>query len=753
MDKDISCLNFKGLFKYIENRFGKEALASLVDNALAGENYLIENKHTPGRFEQVSIDHLNDESYWVCNELSLALLAGIKDVVPGPEPEQEAGREAILSNLSHRDLFFCRIMGPRALARKVTTVNARFNRTKTVTLDSLDNRGATFSLTYRPGVRVTKDVCNWNLGIYEGVGRVAGARNIRARETRCVVDGDPACEFRVDWQKPGLLKRMGTALLNLFTKDLVAEYEKTLDERDRLIEKLKTSESQYRLLIENQTDMVVKVDPGGRLLFVSPSYCRMFGKSEADLVGSSFMPMVHPDDQEATRREMETLFSPPHTCYVEQRVMTEKGWLWIAWSDTALVDDRGKVKEIIGVGRDITSQKTAEEALALAAEHKKMALVGQVAGKLAHDFNNILGGILGNAELSLLDCENEADRQSFDIIVAQAVRGRNLTRNLVAFAKDQEPKQEFFRVDEKLDLVLNLMKKDLEGIRVVREFAPDLPELLADPGMIEHALVNLLQNSIHATSLCRSPEIAVAARREGRRLIIEIRDNGCGIPEDFQNRIFDPSFTLKGLQDKAGAYRAGIKGTGYGLANVKKYIEQHRGSLSITSEVDAGTCAVISLPVVEKTLTKQELTTVETMTWQENRRILLVEDEQDIRDVQYRLLTQAPCRHRVDIAKDGQSAKDLFSLNQYDLVSLDYVLPGGISGMDVYHDIRATDREVPVLFISGNLEFIASIMELKRKDPRTEHLSKPCLNMEYLKSVNALLAMAAGPGSPPASGE
>ncbi|MCG8615729.1 MAG: ATP-binding protein, partial [Desulfobacterales bacterium] len=429
--------------------------------------------------------------------------------------------------------------------------------------------------------------------------------------------------------------------------------------------------------------------------------------------------------------------------------MTEKGWVWIAWSDTALLDDRGQVVEIISVGRDITSRKTAQEALAMAAEHKKMALVGQVAGKLAHDFNNILGGILGNAELSLLDCENEADRQSFNIIVDQAVRGRNLTRNLVAFAKDQEPKQEFFRAEEKLDLVLNLMKKDLEGIRVVRKYDPYVPELLADPGMIEHALVNLLQNSIHATSLAGSPEIVAVTRRENLRIIIEIRDNGCGIPEDFLDRIYDPSFTLKGLQDKTGAYRAGIKGTGYGLANVKKYIEQHRGTLSITSAVNIGTRVTISLPVVEKTLTKQERITVETMDWQKNRRILLVEDEQDIRDVQQRLLTQDPCRHRVDIAGDGQTAKDFFSknacdLNRYDLVSLDYVLPGGISGMDVYHHIRETDTEVPVLFISGNLEFIASIKELKRQDPRTEHLSKPCRNMEYLKSVNVLLSEPAG---------
>ena len=132
--------------------------------------------------------------------------------------------------------------------------------------------------------------------------------------------------------------------------------------RRRQIESaLRQSEADYRLLVENQTDMIVKVDTAGNFLFVSPSYCHMFDKSEAQLIGKKFMPLVHPDDREATA--MEKLKQPPYTAYVEQRAATRNGWQWIAWVDTAVLDDQKNVIEIIGVGRDITERKQAAEAL------------------------------------------------------------------------------------------------------------------------------------------------------------------------------------------------------------------------------------------------------------------------------------------------------------------------------------------------------------------------------------------------------
>jgi len=149
-----------------------------------------------------------------------------------------------------------------------------------------------------------------------------------------------------------------------------------------------------------------------------------------------------------------------------------------------------------------------------------------------------------------------------ELIFEQTLRGKNLTKNLVAFAKDQEPKQEFFRISEKIDLVINLMRKDLEGIKLIREDEQGVAELLADPGMIEHTLVNLIQNSIHAVSMVEHPVIIIRTFSIEDNIFFEIKDNGCGIPEEHLETIYEPSFSLKGSKDIAGSYKTAIKGTG-----------------------------------------------------------------------------------------------------------------------------------------------------------------------------------------------
>ncbi|MBE1423678.1 PAS domain S-box-containing protein [Desulfomicrobium macestii] len=119
----------------------------------------------------------------------------------------------------------------------------------------------------------------------------------------------------------------------------------------------------YRLLVEHQTDLLVKVDLEGRFLYVSPAYCRTFGKSEAELLNSTFMPLIHADDVAATEEAMKALHVPPHTAYMEQRAMTVDGWRWFAWNDSAILGKTGEIEAIVGVGRDVTERKEAEELL------------------------------------------------------------------------------------------------------------------------------------------------------------------------------------------------------------------------------------------------------------------------------------------------------------------------------------------------------------------------------------------------------
>lgn len=246
------------------------------------------------------------------------------------------------------------------------------------------------------------------------------------------------------------------------------------------------------------------------------------------------------------------------------------------------------------------AQDEKAKAEQISVEHEKMALVGQVAGKIAHDFNNLLTVIMGNLELAIMDCKEDELKKSLEFIYKETIQGRILTKNLVAFARDQEPRQEFFRINEKIDMAVNLLKKDLEKIEVIKAYKPKVPELFADPGMIEHALVNLLQNAIHATGKKEHPRIIIRTDCTDKMICFEIEDNGCGIPKEKVEHIFMPSFTLKGHNDATGSYGPGIKGTGYGLSNTKKYIEQHDGNIAFQSVFGKGTKFTIQFPVIKK---------------------------------------------------------------------------------------------------------------------------------------------------------
>ncbi len=276
--------------------------------------------------------------------------------------------------------------------------------------------------------------------------------------------------------------------------------------------------------------------------------------------------------------------------------------LWSA--QTFSMDDQlCWVSAILDITERNQVEKERHRANKLAAEQDKHALVGRVAGKMAHDFNNILGTIMGNTELALLDCDDGEIKQTLDLILGQTIRGRNLTKNLTAFAKNQEPRHESFSINDTFDLVVNLLKRDLAQINLVKNYGQNIPDLTADPGMIEHAVVNLIQNAVHALSKTKDPKIEIKTFNEGNHLCFEIKDNGCGIPKDHMKDIFEPSVTLKGGNDKTGSYSHQIKGTGYGMSNIMRYIDQHNGGVYVESQVDAGTTFVVRLPLIRTKLT------------------------------------------------------------------------------------------------------------------------------------------------------
>ena len=146
-------------------------------------------------------------------------------------------------------------------------------------------------------------------------------------------------------------------------REAILSIHRDITERLRAESSLRRSEENYRLLLENQTELVVKVDREGRFLFVSPSYCGLFGKAESELLGKALLPPVHEEDQSATLKAMKALDFWPNTAYVEQRALTTKGWRWIAWNYRAVLSSEGRLDAVVGVGRDVTERRASEDAL------------------------------------------------------------------------------------------------------------------------------------------------------------------------------------------------------------------------------------------------------------------------------------------------------------------------------------------------------------------------------------------------------
>jgi len=517
-----------------------------------------------------------------------------------------------------------------------------------------------------------------------------------------------------------------------------------ITDRIQVEEALRESEAKYRLLIDASPDPIVVYNMDGQVIYINPAFVEVFGWTLEELQGKK-IDYVPGEEWPPTRKMLDKIKSGERYQGFETRRFTKNGKIVdVSMSFGVWRDQEGNRTGSVVVLHDITESKQAEEekrkALEFATEQSKQALIGQVAGKIAHDFNNILMVIMGNSQIAFRYSDNHKTKEKLNLIMEYAERGRIITSNLISYSKDQEPQQTYFKIEDKIDLVLKMFEKDLKNVKVKRNYKPRIPKLLADPGMIQDVIVNLVQNSIHAMGKAENPELNLKVYSRNGKVYFEIQDNGCGIPKEHLESIYTPSFTLKGSRDKTRSYKPGIKGTGYGMSNVKKYIvEKHKGEIDLKSQVGKGTKISIALKVIKGHLSSDEKKEILKSEIYGKRRILLVEDEPAIADVQYQILTNKPFCHNVSLAVNGQMAVEFIDKYKFDIVSLDYVLPGNTNGLDVYDHIRKNDRDIPIMFISGNIEFLESMKKLKEKDPNLEHLSKPVNNLDYVNKINELI--------------
>ena len=501
---------------------------------------------------------------------------------------------------------------------------------------------------------------------------------------------------------------------------------------------LRESQGKYRLLVENQNDLVVKFDKDGRFLYVSPSYCLIFGKTEAELLGSDILPQVHQKDREITARSLASLTEHPHRSYHEQRVMTGDGWRWLAWSNRAVLDSAGRMEAVTAVGRDITPRRKLEEQLL---QSQKMQAIGLLAGGIAHDFNNLLHTMLNNLEFVFQEFKLEGQvRQDLEQVRLGVDKAMGLTRQLLAFGRQQVLKPASLDLNAVVADMLQMMRRMID-VSITIDFAPagDKVRIHADRGQVEQIFMNLCVNSQDAISGTGTITIRTETREidaafcehhpeavPGKYGVLTVEDTGQGIAPEVMDRIFEPFFTTKEVG----------QGTGLGLASIYGIVRQHDGLMIVESEPGRGTKFSVFLPRSEMEVTPPAEPAPRKPVAGGSETILLAEDNADVRNLAVRVLKKGG--YKVLVAVDGEEAVEVFNehADEVDLVMLDLVMPR-LGGREAGEKIRKIKNQVRILFASGYDP--ASVGSEIRALEGTDLLMKPFGIPELLGKVRELL--------------
>jgi len=335
--------------------------------------------------------------------------------------------------------------------------------------------------------------------------------------------------------------------------------------------------------------------------------------------------------------------------------------------------------------------RTVEESQQRIVQGERLRALGQMAGGVAHDFNNALAIIVGRAEVLLNETADPDLQQQLNIIVKVALDASQTVRRIQEFTRMRrsrpfQPVRFNQLVDEVVEVTRSRWKDEAhaKGVRyeLLVEASP-APVVAGDPSELREALTNVVFNALDA--MPEGGRVTLRTGLDGERVFCSITDTGIGMNDEVKQRVFDPFFTTKGE-----------RGTGLGLSVVYGIVTRHGGELDVRSEVGRGSVFTIRLPVGRETVERPQAPAVAAPARQ--GKILVVDDEKDVREVLLDLLVLD--RHTVVLCADGEAARARFEEEPFDLVITDLGMPG-ISGWDVARHVKQHRPETPVAMVTG----------------------------------------------------
>lgn len=510
----------------------------------------------------------------------------------------------------------------------------------------------------------------------------------------------------------------------------------------RMRKQLVAREELFRLISENAADMIAVVDVNGNRLYNSPAYEKFLGYTAQELHQTSPYDQIHPEDQpkvlEAANEAKETGIGRR----VEYRIRHKNGqWRILESTASAVRNARGEVEKLVIVNREITDRKQLEQQLFLS---QKLEAVGRLSGGIAHDFNNLLGVIIGYSQvLQQLIGKKDELREPVDEILKAGDRAASLTRQLLAFSRKQVLEPTVLDLNAVVSEVDKMLRRLIgENIELKIVLDPQLGSVKADRSQIEQVILNLAVNSRDAMpdggKLTIQTSNTVLGKTDceryqyvipGEYILLNVRDNGCGMDEETQSHMFEPFFTTK----ESG------KGTGLGLATVYGVIKQSGGFIWVESSPGNGASFKVYLPQVEEAPVVQHKMESPAILSLATQTILLVEDEQSLRKLTHKILQDVG--YNVLEAKDASQAVEVAGGMKSDihLLLTDIIMPG-LSGRALAEKLCPVRPEMKVLYMSGYTD--GEIAPKGVLDPNMVILRKPFKSEELTRTVRQVLASA-----------
>jgi two-component system, cell cycle sensor histidine kinase and response regulator CckA len=482
-----------------------------------------------------------------------------------------------------------------------------------------------------------------------------------------------------------------------------------ITERKQTDEALRDSEEKHRRIVEAMSDAVL-LRSKGIIIYVNPAALKLLrANHQEDLIGKPYLDLVHPDDRalsaERIKRNLDENLTVPLR---EHRLLALDGQVVQVESTGVPVKYRGET-QVFGVFRDITARKREEEEKARLQDRylqsQKMESVGRLAGGVAHDFNNMLGVILGHAEMALEKVDPaqplHADLQE---IRKAAERSSDLTRQLLAFARKQTVSPKVLDMNETVTGMLKMLRRLIgEDIQLAWQPGANLWPIRIDPSQIDQILANLSVNARDA--IAGVGKITIETKNvgfdeaycadhagffPGEYVLLALSDNGCGMDKGVLDKLFEPFFTTKAVG----------KGTGLGLATVYGIVQQNNGFINVYSKPAQGTSVRIYLPRHEGKAKQANMEVHQEPAAPGRETLLVVEDEPALLELSkvmlemqgYRVLTAGTPGEAIRLAEEHAGV--------IHLLMTDVVMPE-MNGRDLAKKMLSLYPNVKRLFMSG----------------------------------------------------